>query len=203
MSRPRYLFSKSFPLLGRRLKMNSFKLEPGDIVAMKGNKIVVWLQNLFLKPETDRVHHFILWQYLGEDDFLILESIAKGLAIGKLSWYEGQDLQFFRVDCPQELRYAAPDGLIDWGRSRYDYLLIAKLFFGAFVALAKVLWKERRLRKLWPEDLPYGGNSSLICTEGPDVAYDSVGVNVIPAGVAPIPTSFRAAELEGRLIRLW
>lgn len=183
--------------------MNSFELQPGDIAAEKGNKIVVWLQNLFLKPATDRVHHFILWKYLGEDDFLILESIPKGLAIGKLSWYEGKDLQFYRVDCPQELRYAAPDGLIDWGRSHYDYLLIAKLFFGTFVALVKVLWKEHRFRKLMAEDIPYGVNSSLICTEAPDVGYDSVGVNVIPVGVAPIPTSFKAAELAGRLIRLW
>jgi len=178
------------------------KLEPGDVVANKGNRFIVWLQNLFLKPKTDRFHHFILWNKLSDGDFLILESISKGLSIGRLSWYSGQDLHFYRVDCPPEMRLAAPNGLIDWGRSRYDYLLIIKIFLGVLVALARVLWKEHRVRKLYPDDLPYGANSSLICTEAVDVAYDSVGVNIVPPGVVTIPAAFRQAELDGRITRI-
>jgi len=177
-------------------------LEPGDIGAVKKTGILVWLSQRLLTPWTDRFHHFILWKRLGEDDFIILESIAKGLAIGKLSWYKDKDVKFYRVDCPEDLRHAAPDGLIDWGRSHYDYLLVAKILGGMLVAWAKILWKEHRIRKLRAEDLPYGTNDALICTEGPDVAYDSVAVNVIPLGVIPIHTTFKQAELDGRMAEL-
>ncbi len=181
--------------------MNNFKLEPGDIGATKSNNLLAWLQVALLKPETDRFHHFLIWKPFG-DEYLILESISKGLAVGKLGWYQGKDIKFYRVNCPEELRFATPDSLIDWGRSRYDYWLILKIFFGAVVAWARILWKEHKVRKLRAEDLPYGVNSALICTEAVDVAYDAVGVNLIPPGVVPIPSAFKAAELEGRLIRL-
>ena len=181
--------------------MNNFKLEPGDIFATKGKGITGWASRNLLSPQTDRFHFGILWKYFG-DDFLILESISKGLAVGKLSWYQGADVEFYRVNCPEELRFAAPDSLIDWGRAKYDYWLIGKILFGAVAALARILWKEHRLRRVRAEELPYGVNSALICTEAVDVAYDSVGVNIIPAGVIPIPSAFRAAELEGRLIKL-
>jgi len=182
--------------------MNNFKLEPGDIFATRGRGITGWVSRKLMSPQTSRFHFGILWKHLGEDDFLILESISKGLAIGKLSWYEDQDVEFYRVECDEDLRHAAPDGLIDWGRSRYDCWLIVKILFGAVVAFARILWKEHKVRKPRAEDLPYGVNLALICTEAVDVAYDSVGVAIIPPGVIPIPSAFKAAQLEGRLTRL-
>lgn len=174
----------------------------GDIFATKGSGILGWLSRHLIEPETDRFHFGIIWRYLPQNDFLILESISKGLALGKLSWYKDKSIEFYRVNCDEDLRFVAPDGLIDWGRARYDYWLFAKILFGSFVALAKILWREHRLRKLRAEDFPYGKNSSLICTEAVDVAYASVGVNIIPEGVIPIPSAFRQAVSEDRLERI-
>ena len=181
--------------------IEEFKLETGDIFATKGKGITGWASRKLVNPPTDRFHFGIIWKCLGDDDFLILESISKGLAVGLLSWYVGQDIKFYRVNCDEDLRFAAPDALVGWGRSRYDYWLIVKLVFGAIVALARILWKEHKVRKLRAEDLSsiYSWDSKLLCTEAAWVAYNSQGVNIIPYGVPPLPSSFRQAELESRL----
>jgi len=177
-------------------------LQPGDIGATKGKGFLGWINRKLFSPTTDRFHFLIIWKPWGQGDFLILESISKGLAVGLLSWYKGKDIEFYRVNCDEDLRFAAPDGLVEWGRARYDYLLFIKLIAGVVVACVKILWKEHKLRKLRAEDLPYGVNSSLICTEACDVAFDSCGVAVIPLGVIPIPSAFKTAELEGRMTRI-
>lgn len=38
--------------------------------------------------------------------------------------------------------------------------------------------------------------------EAGDVAYNSVGVNLIPEGVIPIPNAFREGEVEGKMARI-
>lgn len=179
-----------------------FKLEPGDPFAVEGHGLTVWLVTHLLQPYINRTHFGILWHERPDGDFVIIESIARGLSIGLLSWYKGYEMTFYRVNCPADLRHEAPDALVEWGRAHYDYLLILKLAAGAVAAFFKILIKERKIRKLRAEDFPYAENSSLICTEAPDVAYDAVGVNIIPLGVVPIPNAFRQAEIEGRLIRL-
>lgn len=179
--------------------MNNFKLEPGDIGATKGAGILGWAVRNLISPSTDRFHFLILWKQLPDDDFIILESISKGIAIGKLSWYADRDVEFYRVTCPAHLRHAAPIGLVDWGRSWYDYLLIPKILFGGLLAFFKILIKERRIRRLRAEDFPYGRDSALICTEGVDIAYDSVGVNLIPIGVIPIPNAFKQAQIDNKM----
>lgn len=185
-------------MITRRGKMN---LKPGDIFAIKGSGVIGWLAIRLTQPRTDRFHFGIIWRRFN-DDFLVLESISKGLALGKLSWYESKDIEFYRVKCAEDLRLDAPDGLIDWGRAWYDYFLIVKIFLGGLIAWLKILWKEHRLRKLRAEDIPYCRNSALICTEAVDVAYDSVGVNIIPEGIIPLPSAFKQAEIEGRLEKI-
>lgn len=177
-------------------------LQPGDIFATKGNGPAGWAVRNLLSPNTNRFHFGILWRKGANGDFIIFESLSKGLTVGLLNFYDTTKLKFYRVNCPVGLRYNAPEGLLAWGRAKYDYWLVLKLALGAVLAFARVLIKERRVRRLRAEDLPYGVNSSLICTEAVDVAYDSVGVNVIPEGVVPIPNAFRQAEIEGRMSEL-
>lgn len=177
-------------------------LQPGDIFAIKGKGIAGWAVRNLISPSIDRFHFGILWKKLPHGDFIILESIHKGLAVGKLSWYSAVDIEFYRVDCPWDLRRIAANGLIDYGRSMYDFLLVFKIAVGSLLAFFKVLVKERKIRRLQAEDFPYGQNSSLICTEAVDIAYDSVGVNIIPEGVVPLPNAFRQAELDGLITRI-
>jgi len=175
------------------------EFQAGDIGSTKGKGLLGQLNQTAFVPQTDRFHFFIIWKRLWDGDYLILESVKKGLAIGRLSWYKGKDIEIYRVNCPIGLRRKAPFGLIDWGRSRYDYWLFVKIPIGAIAALAKILYNEHKVRKLKAEDLPYGTNSALICTEAVDVAYDSVGVNLIPEGVPPLPSAFKQALLDGRM----
>lgn len=187
-----------------RNNINSYRaLEPGDIFAVKGSGIFSRaVRNLF-SPATDRFHFGILWMELPGNDFVILESLSsKGLCVGKLSWYEDRDVEFYRVNCPADLRYAAPNALVDWGRSKYDCWLIVKIIFGSVAAWMKILFTEWKIRRLRPEDLPYTKNSALLCTEAPDVGYDAVGVNVIPLGATPIPNAYKQAEMDNRMTRV-
>ena len=179
-----------------------FELKPGDIFATKGTGIAGWFSRNLMLPKTDRFHYGIIWKYL-DNDFLILESLGtKGLSIGKLSWRQDEDLKYYRVKCPEDLRFAAPDGLIDWGRSKYDYWLIVKVTFGAIVAWIKILFTEWKVRRLRAEDLPFAHNDSLICSEAVDVAYATVGVNIIPLGVIPLPSAFKQAEIDDRIYEI-
>jgi len=180
-------------------------LQVGDIFATKGRGIIGWVSRNLSSPRTDRFHYGILWKPLEGGDFIILESLSsKGISVGKLSWYKGSDVKYYRVDCDEDLRLAAPDGLVEWGRAKYDYWLIPKLLVGAVIAWVRILCKEHRLRKLKADDLSsiYSWDSRLLCTEATWVAYNSQGVNIISYGIPPLPSAFREAELEGRIHRV-
>jgi len=168
------------------------KLQPGDIFATRGSGLLGWLSRRLMEPENDRYHYGIILQKW-QEDYLILESISKGLSVGRLSFYEGADIKFYRVDCDEDLRAAAPYELTRWGRSLYDYLLIPKL---VVQGLWLLLWHRRRIR---PEELTWSQDNALICTEAVDIAYDAVGVNIFPPRVCPAPSAFRQAELDGRI----
>ena len=175
------------------------ELQPGDIFATKGSGFLGWLSFSLMAPATDRFHYGIIlrkWRYEGIDDYLILESISKGLSVGRLAFYKGADIKFYRVDCPQGLRKAAPFELTRWGRSLYDYLLVAKL---VVQGLWLLLWHRRRIRS---EELTWSQDNALICSEAVDIAYDAVGVNIIPLHVCPTPSAFRQAEIDGRIVEI-
>jgi hypothetical protein len=176
--------------------MVNLELQTGDIGAVKGRGILGFLHQKLFTPETDRYHYFIIWRRLRKD-WIILESLSdKGLAIGLLSFYEREDVKLYRVNCPASLKKQAPLGLIEYGRCKYDRLLILKIIAGYLVALVRVIISERRLRRINAEELPYARNSALICTEAVDVAYLSVGVSIV-GDVVPLPSAFKQAELNG------
>lgn len=181
-------------------------LAPGDIGAVKGTGIAGWLLRHLIAPKTDRLHYFIVWHKVnlsGIDDYLILESLpSKGVTVGLLSWYDGCDVEFYRVDCECKLRHEAPLGLIKYARSKYDFLLIEKLILDALKLWIKILLTERRFRRLYPEEFTYSTDRSLICTEAVETAYLSVGVQIIDPGVVPLPSAFRAAELRGAIFKV-
>lgn len=174
------------------------ELEPGDIFCTKGGGIVGWISRSLMAPPTDRFHYGLVWEKV-DGDYLILESISKGIAIGRLSFYEGGDIKFYRVDCPKELREQAPIELTTWGRSLYDYLLFLKFAFQGIALFIKQLFTEGRFRRIRAEELTWVHNNSFLCTEAVDIAYDAVGVNIIPAETCPIPSAFKQAELDGRI----
>ena len=178
------------------------KLMPGDIFARRARGPVKWLLKLSLYPPVDEDHFGILWMKVG-DDFIILESIAsKGLAVWKLSEDKHRHLNFYRVNCPYNLRRKAPYSLITSGRAEYDWLLVARLALDAFRAFWRMVFIERRLRRLRPSDFHYSKNKYLICTEAVVDAYRSVGVDIIPPGTAPVPNALKEAVRKGIMRRI-
>ena len=177
------------------------ELEPGDIFSTKGKGILGWLSRNLMAPPTDRFHYGLVWEKV-DDDYLILESISKGIAIGRLFFYEGGDIKFYRVDCPNELRGQAPVELTRWGRSLYDYLLIPKLAIQGIALFIKQLFTEGRFRRIRAEELTWVQNNSFLCTEAVDIAYDAVGVNIIPIGTCPVPSAFKQAEMDGKITEI-
>lgn len=179
---------------------NPLYLEPGTVgacVATPGIK----LGNALMSPKTDRGHYFLVWKYIpSDDDYIILESIGKGLAVSRMSKYKGKGVQFFEVNCLPEDRNLAPIELTRWGESCYDKLLILKLVFSGIGVIIKNLFKERKLRKIRAEELPYSIDKALICTEAVQIAYLAVGFAIVDPEVVPTPSAFKQAELNGTLI---
>jgi len=176
------------------------KLQSGDIFAVKGEGTLAKLASKLTEPYTDRFHYGLIWRRIGSD-YYILESIGKGVAIGRLSFYAGQDVKIYRVNCPAGLRRLAPAALTKYGRSKYDYLLLAKIVIQGFCTIFKNFCKGEGIHPIRAEDLTWSHNSALVCTEAVDIAYLSVGVN-LTGGTCPTPSAFKQAELDGVITEL-
>ncbi len=176
-------------------------LQPGDIFALRGKGLAGWAARNLIFPGTDRFHFGIVWRKHG-NDYIILESIfPKGVSVGLLSQYNTNELEFYRVNCSEELRRRAPLGLIRHGRSLYDVFLILKLVTGFVVAQLR-LWGMGKFRKVQPEDIPYVRDSSFVCTEAVQAAYLSVGVSIVPKGIVPMPNSYMKAVMRKKMSKI-
>ena len=178
------------------------KLQPGDIGATKSRGPLGFLHRHLFAPETDRFHHLLIWKPYKDGDQIILESISRGLSVGLLSWYKDQDIKFYRVNCPTEIRRRAPLELIKWGRSKYDKGLVVKVIAGYFYALFRALVAEHRLRRIRAGELTYGANSALICTEAVQIGYLAAGFPIIDPEIVPLPSAFKEAELNGVIFKI-
>ncbi len=176
------------------------ELKSGDIFATKGTGLIGWLHKKLFAPSTSRFHFGLLWHKVN-NDWIILESINKGIAVGRLSFYMGKNIRFYRANCPYGTRRKTGIALTKYGRSRYDYWLIVKIVVGCGVALVRNLLKGK-IRKLKAEDLPYASDSSLICTEAVDIAYLAVGYPITNPSNVPLPSAFEQARLDGRIREL-
>jgi len=193
----------------KEIKVSSVypQLLPGDIAGVKGRGLLLWLSQHLLKPKTDRVHFFIIGDYLPwDDDYVILESIGKGIAVGRLSFYDPENLEIYRVNLSEDpeseveilegmnLRRQAAAELSRLGRARYDYILIIQLLLGALVLLLK-----GKLPPWQSGEFPYGRDKSYICTEAAAESWRAVGHPIIPKGVVPTPAAFRQALMDNRM----
>ena len=170
------------------------KLESGDLFATKNLGLLGKLASALMRPKTDRFHFGLIWRKT-DSGYLILESIGKGIAVGRLSFYGDADIKFYRVNCPQEIRRKAPMALTKYGRAKYDYLLILKIVIqGFWGAIKNFVWG--RGFYVTAKDLTWSHNNSFVCTEAVDIAYLSVGIS-LTGDICPTPSAFRQAELDG------
>ena len=195
--------------------MNPYpELFPGDIFGIKGRGISGWACRHLITPPTDRFHFGVVGDYLPWDnDYVILESIGKGIAVGRLSFYKPEDVEIYRVVLGQtpeqnlgkrrteefhDVRKRAAAELTRVGRARYDYLLVAKLGLGALRLLLK-----GKLPPWGAADFKWGRNSRFLCTEACQEAWLRVGHPIIPPGIVPLPAGFAQALQEGRIRKIF
>lgn len=176
----------------------ALELEPGDIGAVKGNGPLGFAAENLFTPKTDRYHHFLVWWKTKDGDWVILESINKGLAVGRLSMYNGKDVKFYRaVNLDADTRERACEELTEYGRSRYDWMLYLRLAAFVIGTELKLFKAERRFRKLDASEMAYSEDGWLICTEAIVTAYRLVGWSLVPEGVIPLPCAIEQARIDG------
>lgn len=184
------------------------RLYRADIGATRGKGPLLWFSKNLIEPKTDRVHFFLISDYLSWDnDYVILESIGKGIAIGRLSFYKPEDVEIYRVNIGRDprlnalhkqLRRMAVAELTKVGRARYDYILIAQIALGALTLLFK-----GKLPPWRAEDFPYGRNKDYICTEAVVAAWRGVGKDLVPRGVVPLPSALKQALIDGKMRKIF
>ncbi len=193
------------------------ELLPGDIAGVKRKDFIGRMANKMLVPHTDLFHFFLIGDYLSwDDDYVILESISKGIAVGRLSFYNPADVVIFRrvlpedwhryyeegglqmQESPEFIRKKAAAALTLKGRARYDWLLILQLA----LTLPGLLLRGK-FPPYQPEDLPYGRNKAYICTEAVVFAWQHVGFPIVPKHIVPVPAAIVRAVQERRLVRIY
>ena len=175
-------------------------LEPADIIRVKSTGTFGLLARSIFVPWTDRHHHALVWKRSG-DDYIILESVNKGLAVGRLSMYVGSDITFYRaVNLDFATRERACEELTRYGRAPYDYALYIRLVRNIIKAELSILRSGHWLRKLHAYELPYREDGWLVCTEAVALAFRLVNWSLVPDGVMALPSAIEQASLDG-LIR--
>ena len=184
------------------------RLFPADICATRGKGLLLWFSQHLLEPKTDRIHFFIIGDYLPwDDDYVILESINKGIAVGRLSFYKPEEVEIYRVNqgpgtlvpklAPMLRRRVAAE-LTKVGRARYDFSLYIQLALGGLSLLLR-----GKLPPWKPEQIPYGRNQAYICTEAARYGWRAVGHPIFKEGVAPTPSAFKQALLDNKMRKIF
>ena len=175
----------------------------GDIVGIADSPLRHIARRVF-KPHTDLYHWCLVCGYVEhEDDYIILESIARGICVGRLSWYQGREYRVFRVTMGQDRRLGRRvcQELTRFGRARYDWLFLAVLPFDCLRCWLRQLFTEGRFRAIQAAELKHWENERLTCTEAAN-AWRYVGYPIVPPGVKPMPSAFIEAVNVGRLIEV-
>lgn len=181
-------------------------LKCGDIVGVRKRGFIGKLMKRAISPPTDLFHFFLIGDYLPwDDDYVILESIGKGIAVGRLSFYDPADLMIFRRVVPapdpdmiDPIRRRAAAELTRVGRARYDWLLVIQT---ALAALGLLL--RGKFPPWTPEQFPYGRNKAYICTEAVVAAWRAVGLPLVPDNVMPLPAAIKRGLFFGILQHIY
>jgi hypothetical protein len=167
-------------------------LREGDIGAIEGTLKERWLNSL-ISPKTDRWHHFLVGEPTDDGDYEIFESGPQGVRMGRLSWYDGYNIKFYRYSDPDVARKSTLTASL-FGRAEYNYIVYAALLWQAikywirngFRPVNYILFKEKLGR-------------NLICTELVCVSYSKAGALLVPYNVVPTPAAIYASVNLGIL----
>ena len=164
---------------------------PGDIVAVEARtslKLLNWL----VSPYTDRGHYFILGNKIKDtEDRVIYESlITSGVRIGKLSWYEGKDIEVYRVS--KEVGAEVVRNIADYSGLNYDHFYFVRLVLNA------IKYRVKHGKAIPYDKLTCKPNNSYLCTELIAEAYKP-HIQFVPDNVAATPAALVNAYSQGKM----
>lgn len=176
----------------------------GDIVMVEcGDKSLfgVAASQIFY-PRTRLFHGLMIGDYMPDrNDYKIQESISSGVRGGYLSWYSDKLYVVMRQNIPdvEELGKQADDEFTGFGRWGYDFAFFFQLAYDVPRVFVRNFIRERRFRRIRPDELKFVKNRSLYCTEGVNASWAAVGHPVVPEGINPIPSAIVQAFIDERL----
>lgn len=182
---------------------------PGDIVGLEPDgwsKLQAKASQAVFTPHTPLLHFFFIGKYISkEKDYVIYESIpSHGVAIGRLSFYDGQKYGVFRISHPNTaLGQCIIDEVSRFGREHYGYPSILRMLLGiAFIEWQQ--WKAfRRLRAIKARDMYiYMSDKGKLCTQLVHDVPLKLGVDILPVGDAALPCAFIEALECGKLVEV-
>jgi len=190
-------FNLSFDQRGRVI------YQPGDIVGVVGKGIIPWLSYHAIVPQTDLFHFLLIGGHADViDDYNILESIGKGTAFGRLSWYKDRQYIVFRVNHEDGERMGnlAVKLASKFGRHKYDWKLYLKIFAWALGYWTKEIFTGHiPPRPVRPTQIPYKTDQDFICIELVFETWKQVGFPIRKLGHAPVPAEVILARERGDL----
>ena len=137
---------------------------------------------------------------LFRSDYEIKEAIASGIRDGRLSWYRGYEILRLGNEEAVAKGEMACAKYSRFGRSRYDFLLFAKILAGVIRAEVSVLIKEHRFRRLRCAEIPYARDDEFVCTETAyEISYLQ-GDPIVSPDVICLPPAVQEAVDSGRLV---
>ena len=188
------------------MSTHTSELQAGDIVGIRGSRWnpLCWVSEHLTYPHS-AYYHFLIVGYLRGAQRTIYESIGKGVSIGFLDFYKGQEIVVYRIFAEDSAAIGKQviNIIPGYGRASYDYLLPIKLLAGALKVWGCQLVHLHLPTVLRPASLPYAKDGQFICTELAVQPFADIGHPIVPPGVAPIPASIKEAEMRGRIEKVW
>ena len=175
--------------------------QPGDIVGVVGKGIIPWLSYHAIVPSTDLFHFLLIRDRIGTEDYEILE-MRKGVAVGRLSWYQSRQYIVFRVNHENaaEMGKLAVNLASKFGRHKYDWKLYVRIFAWALgYWLKEIFTGHIPPRPVYPTRIPYETDQDFICIELVFEAWKQVGFRIREHGHAPVPAEIILARDRGDL----
>jgi len=156
-------------------------------------------------PHTKYLHHFIIGDYIEKyNNYQIGQSTpAHGVNIRWLSDYDHYDYSVLRLNSPDSAKIGqwAWEALPFEGLRLYGYVSILELV-GEILGIEYASWKtSHRFKAISASDVDLS-DKGLICTQLVPDLYREAGVEILPAGWAPLPCAFEAALEDGIFIEV-
>lgn len=177
---------------------NKTAFRPGDIFSTPGEGFSGWVSEKFTIPHTSRFHFGLLSNRITCGDWEIRESISKGPAVNRLFLdYYKYDIEIYRVvGAPDAQAAIAAEALSEIGEEPYGWRDLIKLGYDAVSLMIQGKWPPYR-----PEQLNLSHGNSYLCTEAANYGYTRAGIPLCKG--AAIPSAFKQAEIESRLVLIY